>query len=509
MANADITKPVIINATTSALIQSADFMRRVVFVSCGESVLPKGEYTPVIKADYTDFLQSEENELAKRLLNFFAFASNKTAYILEVGAYKITPANPGYDNLLDFDKTIETFKMGDFLTYIYEKWKNNETEDILKSWLTTQAAFVESNYTQWLTDNGKGASSLANLQEYAKTLSLDTYPINYYENLSETQDAFQALMTYENLLAFSKDTSKLQGWTQEAYDAYLVTIGTVDNDFSEKIKDIADFIENGNLRAYIYALPKPFIKDEGTAGLTKSYIDTNSKQYFALEVEADTDLTLYKGQKSVWAINDNGRNKDNNAVGAVLGKFASSNFDISASLKASPMNYKFLTGFAYTELENRTQRSFIENNVSYISSKAGNTLIMNGRCMDTRPIDYWYQWDLASFSIENAVITLLLNGVNNPNYAIQYNQNGIDTINASIVATLNTMISYGCITEFGASFNTATNELENIGYIYAVDYYTYIANQPQDYQNEVYQGFSFYVRVGRYIRQVVLNVTLN
>lgn len=514
MANADIRNPIVINATTATLIQSGDFLRSVCFVSCGDTNLEVGKYLQVSKNEYSSLLNGDKTDFAYRLQNFFAYASNKLGGIIELGAQPITPATPSKDNLLAFDETLADWDNSKWLAYVYDLWKANETELIFKAWIETQDAFVQSNYEQWLKDNKKGAaSSLALLQEYAKTLSLGDYPTNYYEYLEGSETSFKQLETYANLLAFSKGASNLPSWTQEAYDAYLITIGTKSKDYSEKIAALQDFIDNGNTRNYIYALPKEFYEFDGTSGLTKAYIDTNAKQYFALVMPSsavnDGSLAKYEGQKSVLMFYENGSNATNSVIGATLGKFASAQFDISASLKASPLNYKFLNGFSFTELEGKTQRALIQANVTYVSSKAGNTLIMNGRCMDTRPFDYWYQWDLTAFAVETSVISLILNGVNNPNYVVQYNQNGIDTITSSVVATLNNQISKGCVTEFGATFNSATNELENIGYIVAIDYYSYIAAMPEDYQNEIYGGISFYIRIGRYIRQVVLNVTLN
>lgn len=512
MANADIRNPIVINATTAALIQSGDFMRSVCFVSCGDTTLDEGEFTQVDRTSYDEILNGAKTNFAYRLSNFFAYASNKLGGIIELGAQLVTPAVANYDNLLDYDKTLNSWDEGKWLAYVYNLWKASETEDIFKQWLQTQDAYVQSNYKQWLTNNNKD-DSLASLQEYAQTLSLGDYPTNYYQFLETSEQSFQKLETYDNLLAFSKEPSNLTEWTQEGYDAYLLTIGTKSKDYTDKIAKLKDFIDNGNSRNYIYALPKEFYEFSGTSAFTKGYINTNSKQYFALEIPvsavSDGSLAKYEGQKSVLAIVSNGSDETNNAVGAILGKFASAQFDISSSLKASPLNYKFLSGFSFTELSSSVQRALIQANVSYVSSKAGNTLIMNGRCMDSRPFDYWYQWDLTAFAIETSVISLILNGVNNPNYVIQYNQNGIDTITSSVTATLNNQISQGCVTEFGATFNSATNSLENIGYIVAIDYYSYIAAMPENYQNEIYGGISFYLRIGRYIRQVELNVTLN
>lgn len=504
MANADIRNPIVINATTSTLIAGADFVRQVCFVSLGETKMTKGEYRKIDRTELKDVLAKTDTELEYRLNSFFAYATNKLAGILELGEQPIIPANESFTNLFNYLGTIGASDEG-WNKFIYDKWDKADEETQISNYFGQLG--VTADYDQWRTLNNKNTDDLATKKEYLATTK--DYPNAYYEFLDENLDAFQALKTDANLKEYAVS---LNPDYETSYKEYLKTIGEYDSDFSAKVNEMKDFIDNANFKNYVYALPSPFYTSDDTPAFTKGYMDINSKQYFALEVPADYEeekFSKYREQKSVWAIMNNGVDKNNNAVGAVLGKFASSSFDVSASLKASPINFKTLLGFSFNELGSSIQRKIIQDNITYVSSKANNTIIMNGRCMDSRAIDYWYQWDLTSLEVERSLVQLILNGVNNPNYAIRYNQNGIDTISASIIATLNKMIEYGCVTEFGASYNSATNELLNIGYIYAVDYYSYIANQPDDYQNEVYKGISFYLRIGRYIRQVVLNITLN
>lgn len=510
MANTDIRNPIVINATTSTLIASGDFLRSVCFVSLGWSNITKNTFKQIDSSEVNDILNGNNTELEKRLNSFFSYASNKLCSIVELGAQDIISASDTYENLFAYLATLGATD-AEYNAFLYTSiWEASATatENAIFAKFITQRG-QDTDYQTWLTQNNK-TDSLAVKKEFGATMT--GYPQVYYSYLADNEATFQALKIKTNLEKFA-DSIADKGYSKSSYEAYLRTIGTYDSDFSEKVNALADLIVDSNEQHYVYALPSGFYNDASTAALTNKYVGTNSKQYFALEIPSDWEtnnkLSLYEGQKSVWAFYNNVANSSVSVLGAVLGKFASSSFDISSSLKASPINYKLLSGFSYTELINSQQRTLINSNVTYISSKANNTLIMNGRTMDSRPIDYWYQWDLTAFNIEQAITQLILNGVNNPNYAIRYNQDGIDTISASIVARLNTMINFGCVTEFGATYNSATDELTNIGYIYATDYYTYIAAEPENYQNEIYGGISFYIRIGRYIRQVVLNVTLN
>lgn len=576
----DVTNPVVINASTTTLIQSDYFLRRVCFVSFGDTLLEVGKYQLVDRTDYTNILDAT-NETSVNLHTFFNYATNKMCGVLELGGQPNTPIADTYENLSSYLTTLDSnyyanylsaiyatweaggnetydilhlyartfypteFKENEWLGYIYNKWfSDNESEAIIKNFFTAQhsADFVQANYETWLTEQSK-TDSLESLKEYIVSLNLSYWPFDYYMYLSDTEDTFKALLTTTNLKAFLDSVnipyagsyytyldstsasfqalktleslktfaSSLPVYSTEGYDAWRTAQGQYDTDYSAKIAALKSYIDGGSTRNYIYILPSSLYSYNGTAGLISQYSQPNDKLYFMLKVSDDPSTSenfkRFSGLKSFVGVYDNGA-ATNSLTGAIAGKFSSSIFDIGPTLKASPLNYKTILGFNYTELGKSLQRSLNDSGVSFASSLVGNPVIMNGRCGDLRPFDYWYQWDLTAYNIDQKLTALLLNGINNPNYIVQYNQNGIDTVNATIVSTLNNMISEGCVTEFGATYDPATNTLTNIGFTLAIDFYTYISVNPLDYQNEVYGGISFYIRIGRYIRQVIINVTL-
>lgn len=577
----DVTNPVVINASTTTLIQSDYFLRRVCFVSFGDTLLEAGKYQLVDRTDFANILGKQTNETAVRLNTFFNYATNKMCGVLELGVQPNTPIADTYESLGNFLATLnkdyyadylsaiyaiweaggnETyavlhsyatvlhaseFKENEWFAYIYNKWfSSNESEEDIKNFFSAQhsADFVQANYETWLTEQRK-TDSLESLKEYVVSLNLSHWPVDYYAHLSTSKDSFKALLTAANLKAYLGSVSiphadgyytyldgssasfqalktleslktfasSLTGYTAESYNAWRVAQGNFDTDYSAKIAALKAYIDGGSTRNYIYILPASLYAYNGTAGLVGQYSQPNDKLYFMLKVADDPSTSenfkRFAGMKSFIGVYDNG-DATNSLAGAIAGKFSSNIFDIGPALKASPLNYKTILGFNYKELDKSLQRSLNDSGVSFASSLVGNPVIMNGRCGDLRPFDYWYQWDLTAYNIDQKLTALLLNGINNPNYIVQYNQNGIDTVNATIVSTLNNMISEGCVTEFGATYDPATNTLTNIGFTLAIDFYTYISVNPLDYQNEVYGGISFYIRIGRYIRQVVINVTL-
>lgn len=575
MALPNVTDPVVISATTALVIQSDFFLRRVCFVSFGDSTLEQGEAVLVNSETYTSALAGDSSELADRLTQFFSYANNKECYILECGAQSRTALQDNYTNLAAYAASVnedwedefnnylytdmfkdseDIFKAflnsrGDFSQDAYTAWLNkdqkadnlanlklyaesevsgfnindyanwltqeskDDTEDSLKAYLTANYAFVEQDYTDWRNIDVK-PENLDTLKQYAKEELYIPLPDAYIAYLSANNADFQALKTRDNLFAFLQSEPGTYGADLlNQYTKWLYDNGVRNSDYSAKISAIKTQIDNGKVRIYIYALPKELTYYAELGTFLGLYADTMSQLYFAVELDKDENLasgktsSYFTGLKSVIPIYNNGA-KHYSAVGAFLGRFASAILDISDTNKASPLNFKTIAGFKYEVLSKQKEQEIIDYGGSFIGEMVGNVVILNGRTADLRPLDYWYQWDLTAYYIKEALITLLLQGVNNPNQVVTYDQHGIDVVNATITAQLNKMISYGCITEFASSLNPATNELENSGYIKAIPFYEYINSNPDDYTNEIYGGISFYVRIGKYIRLVKISASL-
>jgi len=69
-------------------------------------------------------------------------------------------------------------------------------------------------------------------------------------------------------------------------------------------------------------------------------------------------------------------------------------------------------------------------------------------------------------------------------------------------------ISVGFLTEFGESLADDMATIVNAGSFFAIPFSEYIAANPDKYAREIYDGISGVVRVGRFFRQVIINVTL-
>lgn len=635
MANVDVSKPVIINATTRLNVQTDFFLRRVCFVSCGETSFPKGSYNAVTKGIYQDYVASN-SQLFKEITAFFNYATNKEAYILELGAFNTqlysnelspNPSSPNIEffsgesypfyigqgttatiskenvatpqstiathgnnaiNLVlrdgegNYTLTLEKNKQRNQISFYVKKQRNvptGITKEVLVLRPTETAQFSVVNMTSVSVEpatgivnverinNNRGwkftavgvgeaivtlkSPATQNADEGIQKLRIivdevGSVTINKREfeipaylssllEITKPQNATQmitssdpSIFTYDEATNLLKSTGKsgeaeliittnVGGNADEIHIPVRVSKQVWENgEVDTRVDDFAKWLNKGLERAYWFVLPSNvggFKDSDKLASIILSYSNPDSATYFVLTPSQDTDPTTMKvqGQKGAILVWDSQSEADRQLGlgGAIAGKFASYLFDLGPNNPASPLNFKQLNGFPFNSLESQFKKALIDNNFSFLDELAGVTTLLNGRCGDGKAIDYWYQWDLTQYYVEQALISIILNGVNNPPYAIRYDQNGIDTLQASIEATLTKMVNWNILTQFAGGVDTATGALVNSGHISSIGFYDYIAQNPEDYQNEVYQGFSAYLLIGKYIRQVVFAVTLS
>lgn len=287
------------------------------------------------------------------------------------------------------------------------------------------------------------------------------------------------------------------------------------NTLQAQATQLDTIIKSGLNRSYMYLIPTSFyVENSPVVSIMQEYTKETSAQYFMIsttsDVTTDNVATQFKGLKSCFLVYDNSDTTQNiNLAGSILGIMASNKFDISGNNKASPLNFKILQGFKFNPINRVLLNGLTQYPANFIFNEVGYATIGNGRYTDGFAWDYWYQWDLTQLALQQKITQLLINGVNNPVNVIRFDQQGIDIINASVKSTLSEYIQLGCINTYAMALNPANNTLIGLNNINTIDFNTYISQYPEKYQNEIYDGISFYVLINRYIRQCILNITLN
>lgn len=517
----DVTTPVIINATTAVTRESPTHLRRVCLVSLGMTTLAEGEFREVFKFDYANYVK-RYSEINTKCAAFFAQANNKGLVLLELGSQPGTPLEDSFETLIGYLETIPAFSFIAYYRWVLNtQWADRdvtETVDYYKEFYNFYQPgnpFDDDNYELWAQVNLKDPIKVATIIEYMDA-SLprawhDAYVMwNYDINESYRQNI------NKNTIDSYLEEIHADYFNPADYEIYLEENGTKNTNYETKVAGINNFISECKMPCYIYILPDG-MESYPTLGETlfALYNDLKETTYFFVNYRNDINPQAYQqgdvlanvqNQKSAALFIDN--TTSSNLAALVAGLFASSKFDLSQTNPASPFNYKEIKGVKYNTLSKPTKNAIIQDSANFIDSVAQVIVLLNGRYGDTFAIDYRYQWDLISFQISADLSFMIINGVNNPNYVIKYDQNGIDTIEARIIATLNNMIEIGAATEFAAGMNPADNSLENIGNITCIPFRQYIEANPADYTNGIYAGVSFYLRVGNFVRQVIINATL-
>lgn len=305
----------------------------------------------------------------------------------------------------------------------------------------------------------------------------------------------------------------------------IVEVGYADGQaytVENQIDTFKEWLVSKTHRSYVHLVPDAWYtypNDDVTNGqllanLAGEYTGPTDATYFMCVItkhenpSASATFAKFSNLKSFMPVYENLADGSNSFAAMVLGKMANYVFDITDTNPSSPLNYKSIEGQQIEDLGVGFRDALTQSCVTYAMEIVGTQVIANGRYANGDTWEYWYQWDLLSFKVEEKLTTLLISGVNAPSTIVPYNQNGIDMIKASVKSVLTTAKNQGIVADFAASFNANTQTLEDTDDITAIDYYTYKAANPQDYSNEVYKGISFYVVIGRYIKQIYINATL-
>lgn len=498
---------------------------------CFNYILPKSFYdvkrasrnaTATVTAPFTcvaDFTQRMLTEL--QLVNFSAaqypitvtYDKELIDYDVYAGLYTIktdhgivpvvfTTTQDEYTLIANTADTDTSFPVGLFET--------NIANDKLKFEYFTDADFKTTSDKLTVDFANKTYKAVAGSQE-------SDFPI--YVKITDTEGNAQIgsfIVNYkeDGALKSAKIDYTRKGTTLK--EQFPVTATLTDQQKNQEIGKIifnhVDSAQKTQTSAFTYT-SSFFGEDLSFINMATTYSAVDKEIYFFLPIDKNEDPSIsqsrpyYDGLKSVMTVQENVTKSSQSLTGNVVGITASSYFDFSISMPASSLNYKAtsVTPFTYTKA---LKKSLIDNAITFCDELAGQAVVLNGRMRDGKPWDYYYNWAFVDYNVRDALTGLILNGQNNPNSAVRFNQDGIDKIHDKIVAKLHDMVSIGALTAFAQSYDGATGTMTNVNDIYVPEFYSFIANNPQDYENEILSGISAYLQIGRFVRQVQWNVTL-
>ncbi len=198
--------------------------------------------------------------------------------------------------------------------------------------------------------------------------------------------------------------------------------------------------------------------------------------------------------------------------------------DPSSTNKVTPYAFSFLFGVtAYPTASNSAQlAAFKAAFTNYVGTGAEggltNTILFWGTAKDGNDFTYWYSVDWVQINSDIAISNAVINGSNNPQAPLYYNQNGIDRLQNVEVSVMKRAISYGLalgqlvVTKLDApTFSTNVGDGDYTGQVVvnADPFVSYSAENPTDYAIGKYGGLSVGYTPARGFTQIVFNVNVS
>lgn len=177
----------------------------------------------------------------------------------------------------------------------------------------------------------------------------------------------------------------------------------------------------------------------------------------------------------------------------------------SPTNKVTPFSFSFLFGVTpYPTKGNSALLATLKAaGVNYVGTGAEGgietAILLWGTTLDLRGFTYWYSVDALQIYSDVNIANAVINGSNNPQNPLYYNQDGIDRLQGVEAATLNSLVSWGlangqvvqtAYTSTELSDAIAAGQFNGKLYVNAIPFLDYAKSNPGDYKIGEYDGLS-------------------
>lgn len=254
---------------------------------------------------------------------------------------------------------------------------------------------------------------------------------------------------------------------------------------------------------YHFLLPREFGQyvDSSFLALLSRYNNTTAKVYFHITTDINSYPSFSNLDKCAMVMVE--------APGIPATEFSAAAkfysvlaYNPSATNRVCPLRFTFVYGVTpYPVLGNGPILAALDAaNVDYISTGAeggiSDAMLANGQTMDGRDFTYWYSVDWLQINSDLDIANEVINGSNNPQAPLDYDQPGIDRLQIRAQQTLKRGITYGLV-------NTSTNPQ-----VVATPFAQYVTTNPGDYKEGVYNGLAVTFVPARGFTQITFNVNV-
>ena len=250
---------------------------------------------------------------------------------------------------------------------------------------------------------------------------------------------------------------------------------------------------------YAFLLPREWDGEPTLTGLLAAYQSTTSKAYFIITSTLATRsrYTNLMKDAEVWIEAPGIPATEFTAAAAFYVKLA---YAPSTLRKVSPYCFSFLYGVtpypvkATQALLSTLATGFYNFVATGAEGGITNAMIYPGTTMDGRDGAYWFSVDWVQINVDLDLANEIINGSNNPQAPLYYDQTGVDRLQARATKTMLRGTSYGLV------LGPIT--------VVAVPFYTYVNLNPGDYKVGVYNGLAVTYTPNRGFRSITFNVAV-
>lgn len=281
---------------------------------------------------------------------------------------------------------------------------------------------------------------------------------------------------------------------------------------AEGVASLATYLTNNPGEFYRFLLPREWANEATLLPLIALYESTTSKVYFHVTATLGNYTNFTSLMKSAFVFIESPNASPLTEFGAAWPFWVMLQYRPSPTNKVTPLAFSFGTGITpYPTKGNSALFATLKAaHVNWAGTGAeggiSTIILFWGTTMDGRDGIFWYAVDWSQINIDLNISNAVINGSNDPINPLDYDQNGINRLQAVAASTLSSGVSFGLFTGTvsqteldGATFdvNQANGVYDGQLVINAIPFAIYATSNPSDPSEGIYNGFSAIITTAR------------
>lgn len=279
---------------------------------------------------------------------------------------------------------------------------------------------------------------------------------------------------------------------------YVLELG--EGTVTEGVAALGTFITANPGEVYRWLVPREWDADSDFLALIAEYEALSAKVKFHVTTTIDTysAYTALMNNVMAWV---EAPSIPSTEFSAAADFYVTLNYNPSPAANVPPNAFAFL--FGVTPYPTRGTQALLAAlkaaKINYVGTGAeggiSNTIVFWGTMADGHDVLFGYSVDWVQINLQQAIANAIINGSNNPQAPLYYNQPGINTLQAVAQSVMNSGVALGLV-------------LGN-PQVTAISFATYVTDNPDDYPAGVYNGLAVTFTPNRGFTSITFFVTVS